>query len=112
MNYLYNYIDKYGDLNFKEKEFNEIDNLIFSSLSYLNFKYTSINKGKNTLQKIASEYFKLNNYKKIKRLGFVQKDAYRLLFKIKETKRYKNIILSNYVRKVDEIGRASCRERV
>ena len=34
MENIFNYINKYGNTNFKEKEFNEIDNLIFCSISY------------------------------------------------------------------------------
>ena len=29
------YIKKYGNYTFKEKEFNDIDNLVFCNLSYL-----------------------------------------------------------------------------
>ena len=38
---IYEYVDKYGDYTFEEKKFNEIDNLVFCSLSYLDFTYTS-----------------------------------------------------------------------
>ena len=31
------YIKKYGDYTFLEKEFNEVDNVIFSVLTYVNF---------------------------------------------------------------------------
>ena len=32
------YIEEYGNYSFKEKPFNEIDNLIFSQLAYTDFK--------------------------------------------------------------------------
>ena len=32
------YIEKYGNLNFNEKPFNEVDKLILANLSYVNFK--------------------------------------------------------------------------
>ena len=31
------YIHKYGDVRFENKKFNEVDNLIFSVLTYLDF---------------------------------------------------------------------------
>ena len=34
---LFDYIDKYGDYTFYEKSINEVDNIIFSFLSYVNF---------------------------------------------------------------------------
>ena len=41
---IFDYIDKYGNYSFNEKEFNDIDNLIFSSLIYIDLdKYVSSN---------------------------------------------------------------------
>ena len=34
---LIGYIEKYGDLSFKEKKINKIDYLVFALLSYLDF---------------------------------------------------------------------------
>lgn len=97
MTNLFNYIEKYGDTTFKEKEFNEIDNIIFSTLSYLNYSNTSINKNKNTLEVIGKEYLKKNKYKQVKKIGTAQKAGYKLLNIIITKERYKNIILSNYI---------------
>lgn len=38
MNNMLDYIEEYGDFSFKEKAFNEVDNLIFSQLAYTDFK--------------------------------------------------------------------------
>ena len=35
---IFDYIKDYGDKNFSEKGFNEVDNLIFSSLAYIDYK--------------------------------------------------------------------------
>ena len=32
---IYNYLEYYGEFSFKDKPFNEIDNVIFSLLSYI-----------------------------------------------------------------------------
>ena len=97
MTNLFNYVEKYGDKTFKEKKFNDIDNIVFSTLSYLNFTSTSINKSKYTLELIGKEYINKNKYRKIKKIGTAQKTAYKLLNLMIKKERYKNIILSDYV---------------
>lgn len=94
---LLNYIQEYGDRDFKNKAFNDIDNLVFSELSYLDFSNTSINRGKYTLEYIGLEYLNQNKYQEIKKLGIAQRDAYKLLRVVVTKKRYQNIILSNYI---------------
>lgn len=88
---IYEYIEKYGNKTFEEKEFNEVDNLIFSLLSYLDFSELE-NK---TIEDSYKEYKKI--YKEIKKLGTCTKDAYLCLEKMHKTKRYKNIKISNYI---------------
>ncbi len=94
---LFNYIEEYGDRDFKNKEFNDIDNLVFSQLAYLDFSNTSINNGKYTLEYIGLEYLNKNKYQEIKKIGLAQRDAYKLLRAVITKKRYQNIILSNYI---------------
>ena len=36
-NNFFDYVDYYGDNTFEDKEFNEIDNIIFSMISYIDF---------------------------------------------------------------------------
>ena len=50
------YIEEYGNYSFKEKPFNEVDNLIFSSLSYIDYKDVLISK-KITIQECAKIFF-------------------------------------------------------
>ena len=38
MKYLKEYLETFGNLNFEEKEFNEIDALILSQLIYIDFE--------------------------------------------------------------------------
>ena len=53
---IFDYIKKYGDKTFEEKTFNEVDNLIFSSLSYIDYKDILISK-KITIQECAKIFF-------------------------------------------------------
>ena len=94
---IFNYVEEYGDVSFETKGFNDVDNLVFSLLSYLDFSCTSINKNKHTLSYIGNEYLKQNRYKDIRKLGIAQRYAYRMLEVILNRKRYSNIILTDYV---------------
>lgn len=90
MSDIFDYIDNYGDYSFKDKLFNEIDNLIFSSLVYLDYSNTLINDNKYTIKEIGESYLKNKQELNDKEL---------LLKKIIEKNRYKNIILSNFIHK-------------
>lgn len=94
---LFNYVEKYGDVNFHDKAFNDIDNLVFSQLAYLDFTNTDINQGKCTLQYIGLEYLSKNKYQDIKKLGIAQKDAYKLLRMVITKRRYQGVTLSDYI---------------
>ena len=91
---IYRYIEKNKDISFRKKHFNEVDNAILSLISYLNFSYID---GKNTLENMGKRYLERYDYKEISSSGWAQKDAYILLEKIVNTKRYKNIEIQNYV---------------
>lgn len=97
MTNIYDYVKKYGSTTFDEKPFNDIDNMAFSYLTYLNFTNTKINENKNTIETIGKEYLSKNSYRKIARTGIAQKGAYKLLQKVILSERYKNIILTDYI---------------
>lgn len=98
---IYDYVKKYGDLSFEDEPFNDVDNVVFSLLSYLNFLNTDINIGYNTLKFIGNQYLKSNKYKDVSRLGIAQKDAYKLIKLVIKTKRYENILLKDYIYEAD-----------
>jgi hypothetical protein len=97
MTNIHDYIKKYGKLTFDEKEFNDLDNIIFSYLTYLNFTNTSINQKECTLETIGKEYLSKNRYRSIAITGIAQKGAYKVLAEVISKERYKNIILSDYI---------------
>ena len=94
---IFNYIDKYGNITFSIKEFNDVDNLVLCSVSYLNFDMTYINNGKHTIEDIGNLYLSNNKFKDVSKLGIPQKDAYKVLERIVDIPRYKDIIVTNYV---------------
>lgn len=97
MDNIFDYVKKYGDYSFKEKGFNECDNLVLCALFYLDFSKTSIHKGTYTLDVIGQELVSNYDFKDISKRGMAQRNAY-ILFKLVMTKaRYKKIVLSDYV---------------
>lgn len=89
------YIEKNKEKTFEEKVFNEVDNIILSILSYLDFNKLVNNNG--TLEDIGKKFLKKYTYKEVSKLGIPQKDAYRCLEKMINTKRYKNIKILDYI---------------
>lgn len=95
---LIEYIKKYGEYSFLEKEFNEVDNIIFSSLTYINFS-NIIKKGKRYKRKlndVSKEYFKKYTKKENKKNLSNIRNAIKILKAMENTKRYGDTILYNY----------------
>ena len=91
---VFEYIEQNKNITFKEKEFNEIDNLILSLISYLDFSYI---EGINTIENMGKIYLKRHEFKEIKKAGWAQEAAYKILEKLINSERYKNIKIENYV---------------
>ena len=92
------YVKKYN-YTFEEKPFNEVDNLVLSTIIYLNLhKYMSKDE-KITIGELQKRYFK-SNEPKTKQI-FANKCACKLIESI-ETDRFKNITLYNYVYESDD----------
>ncbi len=91
---VFDYIEQNKNITFKEKGFNEIDNIILSLISYLNFSYI---EGINTIENMGKIYLERHKYKEIAKAGWAQKDAYLILEKLINSERYKNIKIQNYI---------------
>lgn len=91
------FIDMYGDSSFDEVSFTEIDNVIFATLSYVPFHdCIATNKiNKKTINEVANDFF--SNYSKKNKNIYAVRKAIKLLDNIKDTKRYKDLILYHYV---------------
>ena len=90
------YIDKNGKYTFLEKELNEVDKLIFSNLSYVDFKDLLDNnfKNKRSIESVGEEFFK-RKYDKEKRILAI-KGGIKALKAMYKTKRYKDLLIYNY----------------
>ncbi|MBP3841024.1 MAG: DUF2974 domain-containing protein [Bacilli bacterium] len=92
------YVNKYGNFDFNEEEFNDIDNVILSLVSYVDFSgIVSKERREIRLQDAANRYFETYTQKEINENIFSIKSAIRLFEHIKDFKRYKDIKLYNYV---------------
>lgn len=98
MGSIVDYVKKYGNFSFEEEEFNDIDNVIFSLISYVNFTGIISPNGKPiTLKEAADRYFSTYSKKDIKSNIFSIKSAIGLFELIKDYDRYKNVELYNYI---------------
>lgn len=101
MGNLFNYVEKYGNIPFTVKEFNEIDNLVFSSLVYLDFSNTNMNKGKYTIEELGREYLGKRKNTRAKKWRIAGKNEYDLLEMIIKKPRYKSVVLTDYIYNVN-----------
>lgn len=91
------YIKEYGDKTFNEEKINEIDNVILSSVVYLNFDgIVPKNKKSISLCEAGNIFLYKYNYFDVSKLGIAQKVSYKILKQIVNTKRYKDIQMYNY----------------
>lgn len=89
------YLKYYKEKSFKEYSFNEIDNVLFSELSYLD--WTNIAKDKITLQNAANMLLEKENNQNKKRMRFKYVEAIKEHLKeMKDSFRYKDCILTNF----------------
>ncbi len=95
---IFDYVEHNGNYTFEEKNFNEIDNVIFSVLSYVNYNYViSINKkNKMTLSEAADIYFKIRNKNNDKKNILAIRQGIKLLNKVKDKPRFKDILIYSY----------------
>ena len=91
---VYEYIDNYGIYSFEEKEINEVDSMIFAMLSYADYTGIFDEYNKLTIKEISRMYLGMHS-EKDKNIIAV-KEANSLLRYIKDVKRYKDCIISNY----------------
>lgn len=95
---IFDYIKRYGNYSFSEKRFNEIDNVIFSCLSYVDFcNIVSCDfSDKITLNEAGKRYFELHGKNDFRKKIPSIKNGILILKRVMNTKRYKDILVHNY----------------
>lgn len=87
---IYDYLDYYKNCSFEEVGFNQMDAMLFACLVYLPIKSFSENKSYKDFVSYAYTFYK-DDYS-----GVMKTSSFALLNKIKTSKRYENIIISNF----------------
>lgn len=87
---IYDYLDYYKNCSFEEVGFNQMDAMLFACLVYLPIKSFSENKSYKDFVSYAYTFYK-DDYS-----GDMKPSSFALLNKIKTSKRYENIIISNF----------------
>ena len=99
------YLEWRGDLTFEQSPFNDVDNVILAQLAYVDFRdvipSVQMNRG-ITLKKASEIFFDLHTEEELSRDKSFIKDAPYLMKKAASTKRFKDVILSDYVDTIDE----------
>ena len=97
------YVKKYN-YTFEEKEFNEVDNLVLATIIYADMNKLIGRNEKITLGELSDRFFE--NYKKDKTIMAV-KESIKLLKLVKDSIRFKDILVYNYVYKSDDYSQFS-----
>ena len=105
MSNIFDYVHWRGDLSFNKAKFNELDNIIFTQICYVDFSMSIEGfPSKNTvlLKDAINKTFELKNKDEIV-LGLILPfSIVELTDKIKDKKRYANLEVSNYVDLIDK----------
>ncbi len=91
---IYDYVDNYGIYTFDEKPITLVDKVIFSFLSYVNFQGI-VKYNKITIKEAGRIHLGMHKLDEVNIIAV--KEANKLLRHIKDTKRYKDCLLYNYV---------------
>ncbi|HHY27267.1 MAG TPA: DUF2974 domain-containing protein [Desulfitobacterium dehalogenans] len=105
MQNIFDYLDWRGDLSFAQDGFNEVDNLIFSVLAYLEFDGilpSEDSRDSISLTEAGEQYFKGLAHQKLRNsINPFFREIPKLLIKASLTTRFKEVQLSSYVNLVD-----------
>ncbi len=93
------YVKYYRNITFEELPFNEVDALILADLSYLNFD-DCIQELPVTIEEVANNYFPKMTKEKLKTRAKIYRDSHHLFNALKQTKRFKDLLVTDYQKKV------------
>ena len=94
------YLSWRGDLSFQADPFNEVDNLLLSHLSYVDFEGVLSNEGgvgSLSVRETSERYFSIHTTQEVEERNTFTKLAPFVMKKMAETTRFSDIILCGYV---------------
>lgn len=89
------YIDWRGDIPLTKSYFNEVDNLIFAELSYINFQKI-IDNQKMTIKNAIEKYLNSHTEKEIENELVLSQNPLPFLIALKDSKRFGDLKIINY----------------
>ncbi|MGB4659474.1 MAG: Mbeg1-like protein [Mobilitalea sp.] len=97
MGNIFQYIHEYGDCTFDKEPFNEVDNLIFAVLSYVNFSEVVEGIGSNHMISIrdANKKIVALDYEKDIKDKYLL-NTYKMLHKLSKRRRYRDLLLRGF----------------
>ena len=104
---LFDYVKAYGQLSFEEEGINELDNAIFSMLSYINFEGTAAERNKDgvSLRELSDRFFSSEFRYSIRNENWdIWQSCIRMLETAARYKRYAGIKVRGYVSLLDEVA--------
>lgn len=102
---IFEYVKTYN-YTFTEREFNEVDNVVLSTLAYVDFSNILENK-RLSIKDVSEKYFLLHTKKDNKLNIIAIREAIKLLDVVKDSVRYRDVIMSNYCYIGDESSQFS-----
>ena len=107
MNNIFGYLCWRGDLSLSQSVFNEVDNLVLSTLCYLDFEEIVPRKGEGmiTIQQAANQYFSIHGLPNCPDEEKATPLELRewMLYLMADTRRFRNMKLCNHLQILDEI---------
>ena len=103
MRNIFDYLNVYGDVSFKNVAFNSVDSLICSLLSYVEFQGI-VSKDSISLNKACKKFLIVYKNVNFKKKNWLFPNSYHLIQKLEESKRYSKVFLSHYVNSVNDQG--------
>ena len=97
---IFDYLDWRKDIAFYSDPFNDIDNLVLSELAYVDYEGILDNKD-CSVEEVAQRYFEIHDKKEIEKRKTFFRLAPFLFEKLKDSKRFKGMMLRKYINEVD-----------
>lgn len=96
------YVDWRGDLSFKQSPFNEVDNVVFTMLIYMDLKRTMQNAKSTypTFSEAVDTFFQQYDYKTYRFGAILPNEIKDLALKAQKSKRYGQMLILDYVKEV------------
>lgn len=100
---LIHYVKQYGKSSFSEMTFNDIDNVIFSQLSYLPLAgiVGGFHEEAITIEEVAKILIRHEKKNQLNIKSYFCKKIYRLIKEMAKAPRYQHLSLSNYVQVIN-----------